>query len=42
MIKSTRIRKGWHEAPRGKRRGTYRVLIEKRLRKRPLGKLRRR
>jgi hypothetical protein len=31
MIKSRRMRKGWHEAPRGESRGTYRVLIEKHL-----------
>jgi hypothetical protein len=38
MIKSRRMRKGWHEAPMGWRRGTYIVLIEKRVGKRPLGK----
>ena len=40
MIKYRRIRNGWHEAPREERRGTYGVLIEKSVGKRPQGKLR--
>jgi len=41
-INSRKMRKGCREVPRGERRGTYKVLIEKRVGKRPLGKLRRR
>jgi hypothetical protein len=39
MIESRRMRRGWREAPRGERSGTCRILIEKRVGKRPLGKL---
>jgi hypothetical protein len=42
MIESRRMRRGWQEAPKGERRGTCRVMIEKRVGKRPLGKRRRR
>jgi hypothetical protein len=40
MIKPRRMGKGRHKAPSGERRDMYRVLIEKRVGKRPLGKLR--
>jgi hypothetical protein len=42
VIKSRRIRWARHVARRGERRGTYRVLVGKPKRKRPLGRPRRR